>query len=72
VIQNHKAGLVLYADKNDENNSNYASLVSMLAFKMSEYVNILIYHHDPEKEDPLLKREINSKKLPIFKLYKND
>jgi len=38
----------------------------------SEYLNIMVYQIDPDAREAALKKEVDLKKLPQYKFYKND
>jgi len=71
VIASHKAGLVLFTEKDHPDSIHYIDMITAFAPHVSEYMNVIIYAVKKGSTDPAVRKEINPKNLPIFKYYRN-
>lgn len=78
IVQSHKAGLVLFLDKEQAQADGYMKLLTGIALNVKEYINVVVFNVDAkvllgkgEDSNETLKAEIGSKNLPVFKYYPN-
>lgn len=73
IMQTHKPGLVLFIDKDMPHYKFYDAIVSEIAAKSSHWLKCVILQVSKSMlTDGALRREVNPKKLPVFKYYKNN
>lgn len=78
IVQSHKAGLVLFLDKEQAQADGYMKLLTGIALNVKEYINVVVFNVDAkvllgkgEDSNETLKAEVGSKNLPVFKYYPN-
>jgi hypothetical protein len=71
IIDHYNAGVVAFIHKDNDETNYYLSIVTRMAEKIGQYINVVIYQVDELNRDELELEGIDFDSLPQMKYYKN-